>query len=423
VLGDSQLGVFGGGYALTARRGSAEIIRLETAVDVAQDAYLVALVCINAYFLTAVLANIVYLRRATRQARTTTGPLVSVIVPARNEEHTIAACLETLLAQDYADYEVIVVDDESEDGTARVVAALAAENPRLQLVSSGPLPADWFGKPYALCQGAKVARGEILLFTDADTDHERRSLSWAVTNIEEHKADLLSGYLNQRYRSLGDSIVVPVLYAMMLLVPFYLLPRTRSPRLAFSIGQYVAVRRKAFEAIGGFEDIKDSILDDMALAIRMKEAGYREVFLDARSAASCHMYAGFRDASAGIKRSVYSAVGGHPMAALLVSALVLGIIIVPAACVLAALVRLEMPTGPCALAAALFVTQWALLAWDRNVPLVAIAAYPLVFLNLVLMLNASMLQTGFGRGVYWKGRLVRVPKHVRAAHRARVAER
>jgi chlorobactene glucosyltransferase len=387
-----------------------------------QDWFLVALVCINAYFLVTAVSNVAYFRRATSRPRITDGPFVSVILPARNEEGPIARCLESLLAQDYADYEVIVVDDESTDATARVVGTLAERDPRLRLVRGVPLPDGWLGKPHALHQGAAVARGEILILTDADTAHEPQSISWAVTNLEDHRADMVSGYLRQEYGSLGERLIVPTMYAMMLLLPLFLVPRSKSPRFAFAIGQYVAIRRRALDGVGGFEAIRHAIVDDMSMATRVKEAGYRDVFLDAKGVARCRLYRGYSDAFQGIRRSIYSALGGSPWTAVLVAGIVLGLIVGPAVSVLATNVRLQMPPSPVAWSVALFAVQWGVVAWDRNVPFVAFALYPLVFLNLVVILVASMLGTGFGAGVDWKGRRVRVPKVPDAADEETLAD-
>lgn len=381
-----------------------------------------ALVCINAWFFVTALSNVVYFRLATKKPRVTSGPFVSVIVPARNEEQPIGRCLESLLQQDYSDYEVVVVDDDSSDSTAQVVAEFAARDPRVRLVSGVPLADAWLGKPHALAQGAAVARGEILLLTDADTVHTPHSISWAVTNLQDHGADMLSGYLEQEYGSFGESLIVPTMYAMMLLVPLFLIPRTASPQLAFAIGQYVVMRREALDDVGGFESIRASIVDDMAMAARMKSFGHRSVFLDAKQAASCRLYSGYRDAFRGIERSVYSSIGGQPLSVVGIAAIVLVLICGPAAYVLVSVAHLEVPSGPIAASALLFIAQWALVAWDRDVPFVALVLYPLVFLNLAVMTVASMLSTGFGPGIEWKGRLVRMPRSTEAACDPAVAD-
>lgn len=369
-----------------------------------------ALFLFNAYFFAVALSNVAYFRFATRAPRVKTGPFVSVIVPARNEERSIVRCLESLLKQEYDDYEVVVVDDESSDATSALAASIAAREPRLRVVSGAPLTDDWLGKPHALCQAAAVARGEILILTDADTVHTPDSVSWAVTNLHDHDADMLSGYLHQQYGSFGEAIIVPTMYAMMLLLPVSLLPRTKSPQLAFAIGQYVAIRREALDGVGGFESIKDSLADDMAMAARVKSFGYRGVFLDAAAAASCRLYTGYRSAFNGIRRSVYSAIGGNPLSVAGIALIVVGLIVGPAVSVLASYARHEMPGLPVAAAAILFAVQWGLVVWDRDAPFVAFALYPVVFLNLLVITVASMLGTGFGRGVDWKGRTVRAPR-------------
>lgn len=372
-----------------------------------RDGLLLALVTANAYFLVASIANAIFLRRATRPARLTSGPFVSVIVPARNEESVIERCLTSLLTQDYADYEVLVVDDQSTDATAAIVRRLAAADPRLHVVSGEPLPDGWLGKPHALAEGAAAARGEILVLTDADTIHSPKSVSWAVTNLTDHGADILSGYLDQRYGSFGERLIVPTMYAAMLLLPLPLVPRRRNLGTAFAIGQYVAVRRSALDAVGGYESIRGSITDDMSMAKRLNARGYRGIFLDAREAAGCRLYTGYRDAFRGIERSIYSALGGNPVASSLVTAIVLAVIVAPAVSVLLGAVRLQLQPGPVALAFVLFAAAWALVCWDRDVPFTAFALYPLVFANLMLILNGSMLATGFGGGADWKGRPIR----------------
>jgi len=165
----------------------------------AGDFYSIALVCISGYFLLTAVSNVLYLRGATKAPRAESGPFVSLIVPARNEEGCIARCLDSLLAQRYKGYEAIVVDDESSDATADIVSVFAARDSRVHLVSGKLLPEGWLGKPHALSQGVAAARGEVLLLTDADTVHRPSSISWAVTNLQEHGADLLSGYLHQTY--------------------------------------------------------------------------------------------------------------------------------------------------------------------------------------------------------------------------------
>jgi chlorobactene glucosyltransferase len=372
-----------------------------------RTAFLFFAVVANAYFFVMATSNVLHFRHATRKPRLKGGLFVSVIVPARDEELNIARCIESLLAQDYADYEVIVVDDASSDATARIVTEHAS-GPRLRLVSGAPLPEGWMGKQHALSQGAAVARGDVLMFTDADTVHRPESVSWVVTNMEDHRADFISGYLRQEALTFGERLIVPTQYAMMMFIPLALLPYRNSSKLAFAIGQLVAVKRDAFDGAGGFGPFRDSVVDDMSMARRLKGCGYRTAFLDATGVASCRLYADYRTAFHGTMRSIFGAVGGTFFTVLAMSCVVLGAIVYPPAAVLWALASRTTPSVQLTGVAVLFVMTWGLIALDRDVPLTSVFLYPLVFLDLVLILVVSMVRTGYGRGVDWKGRIVRV---------------
>jgi chlorobactene glucosyltransferase len=374
-----------------------------------RDAFLFGAVIVNMYFFAVAISNVVHFRLATRKPRLTTGPFVSVVVPARDEESNVARCVESLLAQDYADYEVIVVDDQSGDATARIVAGYLAD-PRLRLVSGAPLPERWIGKAHAMSQGASVARGEILMFTDADTVHQPDSVSWAVTNLEDHRADSLSGYLKQEIRTFGEMLVVPTQYAMTMFMPLVMVPYRNGKRFSFAIGQLFAIRRTAFDAVGGFDSFSDSLVDDMSMAARLKAAGYRAVFLDAKRIASVRLYSDYRTAFHGTMRSIYGAVGGTIATVAAMSVVVLAAIVYPAAALLWWSFSHVAPPAQMAVAAGLFVTQWGLTILDREAPIGAVLLYPLVYVDLVVILIVSMLRTGYGRGVDWKGRLVRVER-------------
>lgn len=140
-------------------------------------------------------------------------PLISVLIPARDEAQTIAQCLDSILAQDYPAMEVLVLDDESTDGTDTIVAALAAADPnqRLRLLRGAPLPRGWLGKCHACVQLAGAARGDYLLFTDADTVHGPRSLANALAAAEQRHVGLISALPRQQALSLAEQVMMPLL--------------------------------------------------------------------------------------------------------------------------------------------------------------------------------------------------------------------
>ena len=261
----------------------------------------------TAYFLLLSVSNIVWLRFGTRKPTVTTGKRVSVLVPCRDEEPNVARCLESLLIQTYSNYEIVVLDDQSSDQTWEILCEYSRRHPNLiRAVRGNPPPAGWCGKTYAMQQLSEHSTGDYLLFTDADTVHSTKSLAWAVTNIESHGADHLSGYVSQQIASLGELVIVPVMYIMSaIIMPLWLIPRSRTPALSFATGHLVMFRREAFVAVGGYRRVCDRISEDVFMAQEVKRAGFRVIFLDLREQVRCRMYAGYRAAFSGISKNIY----------------------------------------------------------------------------------------------------------------------
>ncbi len=216
-------------------------------------------------------------RFATRRPRLSayapqvSGPLVSVIIPARDEAVNIEACVRSAVATDYEAVEVIVVDDRSTDGTPEVVERLAAApeaRGRAHLVRGGELPEGWFGKQWAMVQGYRAARGELLLFMDADTTQHPELLPRAVGALEVERVDLLSVLSRQDMGSFWERLVQPqVFFALAARVgDLRRVNRTRVEWDAVASGQFILTTRAAYEAVGTHEAVKHSVVDDMALA-------------------------------------------------------------------------------------------------------------------------------------------------------------
>lgn len=236
-------------------------------------------------------------------------PFVSVLVPARNEELNIERCVSSLLEQDYPEFEVLVLDDESTDGTAKILSHLAISARRLRLLSGRPLPAGWLGKHWACQQLAGAARGELLLFTDADTDHHPHMLRDAVIARRVEDADMLTGMPHEELMSWGEKLVLPVMHwALMSLLPLGPAHRLKSPHLSMGVGQFMLFTRSSYRALGGFEAIRGDPVDDMALARRTKSLGMRWRFLDLSARVRCRMYRGFRGAVDGLGKSAFPAL-------------------------------------------------------------------------------------------------------------------
>jgi chlorobactene glucosyltransferase len=220
-------------------------------------------------------------------------PLVSAIVPARNEAVNISACVVSLLNSQYPALEVIVVDDCSTDGTGEIVQILAEHAAgRLRPVRGEPPPAGWIGKPWACWQGYRHARGELLLFTDADTRHDDALLGHAVGAMLRNNADMVSVMPRQLMVSFWERLILPHIFAM-IAMRYHDLKRvnaTRNPRDAIANGQFILLRREAYEAMGGHEAVRDEIVEDQQIAQRLVAAGRRIFVAHAHDIMDTRMY-------------------------------------------------------------------------------------------------------------------------------------
>lgn len=219
-------------------------------------------------------------------------PAVSVVVPARNEESNIADCLRSLLAQGEG-VEIVVADDGSQDMTAEIVRQLAAQAPQLALVEVPPLPEGWIGKNHALEAGAKQAHGEWLLFTDADTHHVPGKLPGVVERAQREGLDLISFSPRQQAHRWWEKAVMPQVYrALAKLYPYERVNDPSDPVVAAN-GQYILIRREVYFAVGGHRAFRDAVLEDVELARRVKQAGYRLWFGSGDGIVSTRMYSRF----------------------------------------------------------------------------------------------------------------------------------
>jgi chlorobactene glucosyltransferase len=241
----------------------------------------------------------------------TSCPFISIVVPARDEERNIRRCIESLLAQNYDDYEVIVVDDGSTDETAHILAAIQsthAQRDRLRVLHlHGELPIGWAGKPHALHMGVREARGEWLLFTDADTWHTPNALRSSIAQALVAKCDMLTLSSTQELPSFWDRTLMPMAYLSIgMLYP----PRSvNNPhsKVAVANGQYILIRCNVYTALGGYAraELRGTVLDDRDLAYTVKTHRYKLLFMDGNGLVHVRMYQSFSEIWRGWRKNAY----------------------------------------------------------------------------------------------------------------------
>lgn len=330
---------------------------------------------------------------------------LSVIIPARNESATIGNVLGSILASTHRSLEVIVVDDRSDDDTAEQVMHLARTDPRLRLVRGAALPVGWFGKPWACQQGAAVATGEFLLFTDADTTHQPELISHALGGLLAEEADLLTLTSQQRCQTFWERLVMPQIW--LLLGARYVperINRATKPSQVVANGQFILIRRSAYDAIGGHESVQGEVVEDLALAQHAFAAGCRVRMMFGERLLATRMYRSLGAMVEGWSKNLYlgsrQSMGGHRLLTPLAPFAVMAIFafwLVPWLCLALGILPQAMVVAiGCSL---LF---WGLIAFGMDIPIRYALGYPIgALMALGIMLRSTVRGR---RHIVWKGR-------------------
>ncbi len=371
-------------------------------------------------------------------------PRISVVVPARNEERNIRACVERILAQTYPDLELLVVEDRSTDATPQILADLqttisalqpglvatasapgalsapeALSGPALRsfrVIHGGELPPGWAGKPHALHQGVQHATGEWFCFIDADTYLHPSAIAAAFSMAIRQNADLLTLFTRQRMESFWEWVIQPLVFTA--LSVGFSPRRVNDPRLpdAIANGQFILIRRSVYEAVGGHAAIRHSIVEDKDLAERVKRQGYRLLLVDGEAVAKTRMYTSLSEIWEGWTKNMYLGLRDNPWRlGLGIFGALLGLaagLLLPFWIIGGFLWAWQHPqAGNFLIPAEALIAWFYLLFWrirvalHLNVPLWSTLFTPLGALLFSAMMFTSAWNVLSGRGVRWKGRI------------------
>ncbi len=258
---------------------------------------------------------------------------VSVLLPVRDEASRVGPCLHALLAQSgLRDLEILVLDDGSTDGTTDVVRSVVGDDPRVRLMTGESLPAHWLGKPHACAQLATAARGQVLVFVDADVVLEPHAVAATVSLLRSGGFDLVCPYPRQIANSAGERLVQPLLqWSWLTFLPLRLAESSSRPSLVAANGQLLACDAAAYGQAGGHSGVRNDVLEDVALARAFKSSGLRPIIADGTTVAVCHMYGSWDELREGYAKSLWSAFGSPAGAAAVCSLLGLLYLVPPLA--------------------------------------------------------------------------------------------
>ncbi|MFC1866314.1 glycosyltransferase [Chloroflexota bacterium] len=361
-------------------------------------------------FLVNLVLNLRYLKIPRPDSKITEpAPLVSVLIPARDEESNIANCLESLQKQDYPNYEVMVLNDNSTDNTTAIVKRLAAADDRIKLFNGEPLPKDWAGKPFACYQLAKKAKGSWLIFVDADTTHSPDMLRSVIAQAIELKVSLLSGFPRQLGNNLAQKIAIPMIYfILMSWLPLWWLQRSGKNRPSLAIGQFLLFPTDEYWRIGGHKAVKSKILEDVWIGVEINKNSGRHVAVDLSAVVACNMYRNLGEMWEGFLKWMYSV-------AVLSTAALLGLIIAGYIFFLAPFywfINELFITDATLILRAIITSQVVIIIVMRwlvdnkfKEPAISTALHPIGFSFLFVSVVYAMVRKILGMGVRWKNRL------------------
>ena len=339
------------------------------------------------------------------------GPMVSIIIPARNESRTIRTVIQSVLESTYPSFEVLVVDDRSADDTATLVRGFTSDA-RLRLLSGEELPTGWYGKPWACFQGYRAARGDLLLFTDADTTHYPELLERAVGALLTQRADLVTVSPRQRCITFWERIVMPqIWYLLALRYTPRSVNRARRPRDVIANGQFILTSRTAYETAGTHAAVRHEVAEDLALAQTYIGKGLKLHFAFAERLMETRMYEGLSSLIEGWSKNIY--LGGRRsfpdepfqrslVPAMLITAMVFWLI-PPALLIWGAAAGWAVLSAGATLAVGLSLVFWIIICHGMLIPPLYGLGYPLGALMALYIVLRSTWRGN--RRIEWRGRV------------------
>jgi len=343
-------------------------------------------------------------------------PLISVCVPARNEERNIRACVESILAQDYPNFEIIVLEDRSTDATGELLRGLAAQNDKLRVINGSDLPKGWAGKPHALFQASAAARGEWLCFVDADTFLSPATLSSCYAKALETQADMFTIMTFQVMGSFWEKVVMPIV--MTALSVGFSPRKVNDPKSedAIANGQFILIKRSVYDAIGGHESVKDQIVEDKAISEQVKWNGYRLIVANGYSVAKTRMYTSLPEMWEGWTKNIYLGLSDRPSLMLLgafgVFVLLVAALVLPLWPFLGGYWYIHRGGWLAITVIVQSLLLWAIIIYARARVAISMGISPWYAFTLPLgsavfagMMFTSAWRVLSGKGVIWKGRI------------------
>ncbi len=335
-------------------------------------------------------------------------PLVSILIPARNEEFNIKRCINSLIKQDYPNIEILALDDNSGDNTPLIVKKLEKKDSRVKLIVGKPLKGGWLGKSYACWQLSKYAKGKYLVFTDADTLHFKNSISSIIGCLIHNNLDGLSVIPRQIMVNLHERMVITwVHFGILSLFPLLLMKKTKNPLFSTANGQCLLFKKEVYKKIGGHRSIRTKILEDIHISKQVKRCGYKFMIFDGSKNIHCRMYRRFGELITGFSKFMFAAFDFHTFTLAVVILIISALYLFPFILFPLGILIFDWPNA----VINLIIIQIFIILLMRIIMAIRLKGrvsdtflHPLSMVYLILICINSVFQTKLGRGVRWKDR-------------------
>jgi len=359
------------------------------------------------FIVTYLFINMIYLIRIYPVKEALVAyPYISVCIPARNEERSIKNCVESLLNQNYPNFEVIVVDDNSNDNTAKIVCSMTEQYPNLIFVAGEQLASGWTGKPYALHQAYQRSRGQYLLFTDADLTYQSHALKTAIHTMMCKDLDLLTLMPAAVFGSFWERVVQPVIFGFIAALTNFRKVNSESHQSAMGFGAFLLFKKEAYQKIGGHLSVANEVLEDIMIAKKAKLNGLSILVADGKNLFSIRMYHSMEEIWMGWRKNIFLAMKSSIFRASFYMVMVLCFLLTPYIIVMCNLWvgAGSVWVGISLLGLALSLATGLGLCHELGLERKNVFLFPLGAIVMVVIMFNSMVQTLLLERTEWRGR-------------------
>ena len=379
-------------------------------MDLYLKIYGIVMLLVGLYTFMVVSLNRRHFRKFMPKELMKDGPLISVVVPARNEEHNLPRLLDSLIKQSYRNIEIIIADDQSTDRTPEIIKEYMAKDSRIRMISIDPnKPLIKNGKINALINLMDNSKGEYVLSTDADTEHHPDSVAYSYTVAKNHGLDLLSGITRENCKSYSSEVIAAAMMFTRIFIPIFLVNNNTIPGATFAIGQYMFMKRDSYYRTPGYKGVKSSI-DDVGIARLFVECKLHYATASINRYVTCYMYSSMKTAFLGVEKSLGDVVIptiGNFLPLIIAAIALLHLAVSPISAILALIFFGISPSTLLLLAGTMLLfLGWFIGCRQDGWPKSISASYGITMFMTCIMFFHSFYRNITGKGFIWKDRKV-----------------